>query len=437
MRKLGPSREFAAACGPVPASARALAGRLDPADAAQYVTEQAMLLVFPERADDPLFRAAVYGSALDNIDAMWRALAGTGDLQIPTPLGALVFAETAAEVGVPVVQFERICRGIGVGLVWICWYRAALAYAEETETPLAELVGAPTVIIHAYIDALVSPMLERYDATLAQPTRDHLRRNILRQALDGSVALEDNDVEEALGLTLDAEHVAVLLLGDRHDRADLVTYAREACAATATLTYRHGVDQWIVWFSRPEGFGQERLDRLRKALERAGARAAVGPPASGSDGLGATGRDAIRTAHLQSLLGPSADDVLCYADVRLEAMLLNDTVCARRFVAEELGALGRGGTRLGRLRTTALTWLMCGSHVATAAQLGVHEHTVRNRLAQAEELLGTTLAARRTELLVALRLERMLSGSAARHSEDPESERAGERRSGPIAQQPT
>jgi DNA-binding PucR family transcriptional regulator len=39
----------------------------------------------------------------------------------------------------------------------------------------------------------------------------------------------------------------------------------------------------------------------------------------------------------------------------------------------------------------------------------VHENTVRNRLRAAEELLGVPLTGRRTELMVALRLERLLS----------------------------
>jgi DNA-binding PucR family transcriptional regulator len=41
----------------------------------------------------------------------------------------------------------------------------------------------------------------------------------------------------------------------------------------------------------------------------------------------------------------------------------------------------------------------------------LHEHTVRNRLHKAEELLGHTLSERRTELQVAARLIRLLSNT--------------------------
>ena len=64
---------------------------------------------------------------------------------------------------------------------------------------------------------------------------------------------------------------------------------------------------------------------------------------------------------------------------------------------------------LARLRETLLAWLTMGSHGSAAAMLGVHENTVRNRLRAAEELLGVPLTGRRTELMVALRLERLLS----------------------------
>ena len=46
--------------------------------------------------------------------------------------------------------------------------------------------------------------------------------------------------------------------------------------------------------------------------------------------------------------------------------------------------------------------------------LRVHENTIRNRIRAAEALLGTSLMNRRTELQVALRLERVLNAAARR-----------------------
>jgi PucR C-terminal helix-turn-helix domain/GGDEF-like domain len=405
-----PSRQLAQALGAVTVPARELAAGLDAGPDAQLVARQAMEIVFPERLGDASFQASILRSSLDNIDAMWRIIAGRDPLETTTPLGAFAFAETAAQVGVPVSQFERVYR-VGAGLVWRCWYDHALAHATDSEVELSELIAAPSMIIHAYIDGVLSPVLERYDATCLahHGTREHLRRSILRQALDGGAALDEREIEEALGIELDGEHIAFVVRGERPpDRTDLLAYVESACGAQTALVYRNGVQAWVVWLSRPGGFGEQRLLALRDALERSGALVALGEPGTGLGGLGASGRDALETARLQDMIGSEVAPVLSFADVRLEALFLTDPERARRFVHDELKSLDSSHERIRRLRDTALTWLTTGSHVGTASRLGVHEHTVRNRVAQIEVLLGRPLASRRTELLVALRLKRIL-----------------------------
>jgi DNA-binding PucR family transcriptional regulator len=61
-----------------------------------------------------------------------------------------------------------------------------------------------------------------------------------------------------------------------------------------------------------------------------------------------------------------------------------------------------------RLRETLEASFKCGSHVATAEYLQLHEHTVRNRLHKAEELLGRSLLDRRIEIQVALRIRKLV-----------------------------
>ncbi|HEX4109367.1 MAG TPA: helix-turn-helix domain-containing protein [Solirubrobacteraceae bacterium] len=396
------------ALGEVPPAARELAVSLDPKKAARFVADKAMELAFPERLDDELFRDVIYRSSLDNIDTMWRIIAGREPFGVQTPLGALAFAEMAAEVAVPLSQFERVYR-VGIGLVWLCWYQEAIACAERTGEPLTELLSAPSMIIHAYIDALLQPMLARYDATRAETrrTREHLRRSILRQALEGTPVLEDAEAEQALGVTSAGEHLALAARGERLDPVDVAEHARKVSGAAVALTYRHAVDTWLIWLWRPSAFAGGDLDALRAALRRAPGAVALGDIGTGADGLGLAGRSALETSRLQALLGEQ-DGLMSHAEVRLEALLLGDPERARQFVRVELGPLDEDDARSARLRETATTWLASGSNVGTAARLGLHEHTVRNHIAQAEELLGFALASRRTELLVALRLRRML-----------------------------
>src|SRR3712207_6303951 len=108
----------------------------------------------------------------------------------------------------------------------------------------------------------------------------------------------------------------------------------------------------------------------------------------------------------------AAPRVLQHADVALEIMLLRDPERGRRFVRTELGPLAEDTAEAARLRETLQASFRLGSHVAAAEHLQLHEHTVRNRLHRAEEHLGHPLTERRTELQVALRLQRLLAGPA-------------------------
>jgi hypothetical protein len=396
------------AFGEVPECARELAAGLDPGVSSAFVVEKAMELVFPDRVDDPMFVDALSRSGYDNVEAMWRIIAGKSPMGVATPLGAYAFAETAADAGVPVSQFERTYR-IGVALVWTCWWREARACAERTGASYAELVETPTMIIHAYLDALLSPTLARYDITRADTRRslDQLQRNILRQALEGGAALDEREVAHALRVRSGGEYLAFVTRGERLDYTRVVEPAKRATDGGAVITHQHGPDHWIVWIWREAPFVQGHVERLRRVLSNVGVTAALGDAAPGAEGLGSTGREALEASRLQELLG-DGESLLAYDDVRLEAFLLRDPAEARRFVRTELRALDDDGVRAARLRETATLWLANGSHVSTAAALAVHEHTVRNRVAQAEELLGRGLTARRTELLVALRLRRIL-----------------------------
>ena len=109
---------------------------------------------------------------------------------------------------------------------------------------------------------------------------------------------------------------------------------------------------------------------------------------------------------------PEPPALLTYRDVALEILLLHDPALARVFVRKELGRLADGSAEAARLRETLEVSYRLTSHVATAEQLAVHEHTVRNRLQKTEQLLGHPLTERRTEVQVALRLHRLVMAAS-------------------------
>lgn len=407
---MAPSREFAGALGPVHEDARTMAGQMDLVKDAEYVTDHLMNIVFPERDADDAFRELLRRNAYDNLDIMWRIIAGRDDLEAKPPFGALAFSDMAAELDVPLSQFERIYR-VGAGLVWSRWYTSAQEYASAHDVPLTNLLGGPAMIVHAYIDGQISTMLCRFEAAQAEHlrTRERLQVSVLRQALDGNAALSEAEIEEALRIRLRGQHVALAAHTERDPaESGLLGHLERAVPGARALPYRHGVRLWLIWLSQRQPFPDDAVTQLRTTLNRAGIRAAIGEPASGLVGLGATGRDAVEAARLQERLGDLTEAVVTYDDLRLEALILTDPVRARRFVRDELRGLAADDMRTEVLRETARLWLTTGSNVITAQRMGVHEHTVRNRISQIEALVGRSVVHRRTELLVALRLNRLL-----------------------------
>jgi DNA-binding PucR family transcriptional regulator len=93
-------------------------------------------------------------------------------------------------------------------------------------------------------------------------------------------------------------------------------------------------------------------------------------------------------------------------DVWLTLVAESDDDALEQFLVAELGPLRADAPEIQRLRETIQAWLSTGTNIATAEALGLHEHTVRNRLRRSEELLGRGLTQRRAELEAALHLWR-------------------------------
>ncbi len=409
-----PNRTLADTLGPVQPCARLLAEQMDLDANADYVTDHLMEIIFPERRTDEPFRQLLRQDAYDNLDTMWRIIAGRDELKAPAPFGALAFSDAAAQIGIPLSQFERIYR-VGVGLVWSLWYSAAVTFAAAQRVPLEDLIGAPSMILHSYIDGQMNAMLTRYETMQSEHvrTREQLQHSVLRQALDGTPALGEHEIEAALGIQLNGEHLALALHTDRDpSQSGLLSLLQRAVPGARILHFRHGVRLWLVWISHSQAISPASAAQLREALQRANQRCAVGNPGRGLEGLGETGRDALEAARMQEMLGEDASCVVTFDDLRLEALILSDPPRALRFVRDELRGLDAEDARVDVLRDTARVWLTTGSHVSTAGRLGIHEHTVRNRITQIETLLGRPILKRRTELLVALRLKRMLEHSS-------------------------
>jgi sugar diacid utilization regulator len=375
--------------------------------------------VWPD-IEDMSFREAVHRSVVENVGAVIDIIAGRIALEEALPQGALEFADVSARLDVPAAEVERAYR-IGTAALWEEWFEFARAHAEETGTPLADLVGGPMTTIIRYTDHVMASVITRYETIRAElhRTRRDLRRLTIKQILDGSIADLTDDLNETLDYTLADVHLALLVetgCGRQPDRE--IAALRSAANARGSLVLQHGAQSWIVWLGFRHGFGNAQRSRLRRAVVETGFTVAAGEPGSGLAGLRRSREQALEAARVQRALGADGHRCLWAREVRLESLLLNDEQRARDFVADELGQLAADDPQAARLRETLVAWLATGSHVSAAAMLGVHENTVRNRIRAAEDILGSSLLPRRTELQVALRLGSVLNALGAQSEPD-------------------
>ncbi|WP_026909862.1 PucR family transcriptional regulator [Patulibacter minatonensis] len=369
--------------------------------------------VYPERGEDPAFRSLLQSCVRENVEAILDLWAGRTTLEDVSPDHALGFARATAEARIPLSALERT-YWLGAGRLWDAWVEEVTVAAPGPED-LQALVGEPGRLLFAYVDRVLGVVVPCYEATRASMVRrvDDLRRAVLDELLadDGPA---DPRWDTTLGYRLGAEHLAVLVEPEgRVPRETLAARIAEAAGATATTVRDEEDGAWVLWLGRPDGFADEPMGRLRAHLATIAGSVAVGEPGGGVDGFRRSRVQALLARRVRRVVVEATGDTCTcwYADVRLEALLLRDEGQARNFVAEELGPLAGEDPHDVRVRRSLLAWLSCGSQAAAAAALGVHENTVRQHVRRAESVLPAVLAHRRTELLVALRLDAVLQST--------------------------
>jgi DNA-binding PucR family transcriptional regulator len=243
-------------------------------------------------------------------------------------------------------------------------------------------------------------------------SREHVRRRLVREILDGAgEALTPADLV-SLDYPLHAWHVAVSLPGTTVTEANkLVVELRAEIGYQHSLVYPVRSDSCVLWVAANKRWSEARLGFIATALEAAGRRASISDALEGLAGF-LEAVNQVREVDSTRSRRPDVETppVLRYSGLRLEILLLQNPRLAADFVRRELGPLAEYSPEAARLRATLEASFRLRSHVATAEHLQLHEHTVRNRLQKAEELLGP-LHERRTELQVALRLWRVLAGN--------------------------
>lgn len=409
----GPNDDLA-----LPSWAAQAAGELDIVALCDVVVARDIAAAFIPHADDAEFVSSLSASVIENLTELRRYLSGVVALTDITLQRPLDFAMMQARLRIPQTSLQKSYR-VGFAAMWEAWTSAVHECAARNYVDPDEVIATTatlTGMVLRYQDHAASQVADTYARAEMALTRSraHVRQRLVRELIRGEGEVLTPSDLVILGYDLDVHHLAVLFPGATESAvSNLMTDLRSVTAIRDTLVHPLDHGHTVAWLGRSMRWDLEAIARVRQVLDTSGVVACLAEAGSGIEGL-RRGLDQarkvqrVRDAWVIST-GASVPTVVSYAEVGLEILLLQDDSLARQFVATELGPLSASSTEAVRLRDTLEASIRCGSHVAAAEALQVHEHTVRNRLQRIETLLGHPVAERRTEVQVALRLLRLLT----------------------------
>ncbi|MGE4426624.1 MAG: PucR family transcriptional regulator [Solirubrobacteraceae bacterium] len=378
----------------------ALAGELDAEELGRGLAEVLATEVYAELASRPGIRTLIDEACHAKAALLIDLLADRVAPDDVAPAAAVALAHELAVAGVPAETVARSYR-VGQEVAWTTLLDAIERLAEREDVSVVDTVRATTPVLFSFVERMVAVTMAAYDDAVDDERRSlaRRRRRLVDGLLDGTVPALNADAERFLGYRLTGLHLALVLPGPA-TRVDegVVHRIRTELGAPASLVV--GERAWV------------RLAGPLRAADRAAVERAFAD-ADRTAGIGGPERDAagLRVSHEAAELAHRVQrargdvGVTWARDVAVETLGLAAAPTARRLVATELAPLH---DLPSRTRETLRAWLETGSNVGAAARLGLHEQTVRNHLRLVEERLAGSLAERRTELHVALRLAAVL-----------------------------
>jgi len=347
---------------------------------------------------EPAFWEAVEQGTRANLDAGLAMMAGGRPAPRDPPLDASFVVRMVAARGVSLSSVLHAYR-IGHRVAWEEWVRAVEAL-EVSVGERASLLEWGSSMLFDFVDRIAMLVSEEHTHTLESAVRDREQRRLqrVRDLIDGAAA-DTRDLDYDLA----AEHVAIVGSGEGVEPA-----LRAVAGEVELRLLLVRVEPGLTW----AWLGGRELDARpwRAVLDRN----APGEATFGIADVGA-GLAGFRASHQQAQdaarIGRRLGIGVCYFHaVALEALALRDEQFARRFVAHELRGFNGPDDRARKLRDTLRAYFASGHNAAAAAAvLGVHDQTITYRLRHVEKCLGEPVSARRAELELALRMERMLA----------------------------
>jgi hypothetical protein len=394
----------------LPPWARMAIAELDVTDLCEEVIRRCTAAVFSAYTGDPAFVTALRESVYENVQALRDVLCGRLEIEQVTLRRRLALADVQARLHIPQSLLQRSYR-VSFAIQWEKWtelLRETLVALDVPREPALAAQTELTRLVLTYQNRVVSQIAEKFTQyeEAFNRSRAHLRQRLVRDILLGDEVTPTPSDLVLIDYDFNAHHLAVLL-PETSTGVDPVRDAlRAGIRPRHMLSYAASISSTVIWLAAAGTWTNDKIERVRAVLTRVGVPASIGEPAGGLAGFRHTFDQARQVEQLRPAL-PS-NQVIRYADMGLELLLMRNRELAEAFVAKELGPLGRDTAEAAKLRATLEASFQLGSHIAAAKHLRLHEHTVRNRLHKVESQLGVPVRERRTELEVALRLHRLL-----------------------------
>ncbi|PBC36081.1 hypothetical protein CJ178_32240 [Rhodococcus sp. ACPA4] len=338
-------------------------------------------------------------SSRAHIDAKNHLLAHPEDLETSAPpVGAISLVRELARQGMPLHEIIRSYQLSSARWFQIC-SEVLATLTDDIEVLVAESI-AVSKIASEYLDHVCKQIAAEYEDERERWLRqeESVRLDRVLAVLHG-LSSNAEGAERSLGYRMRQNHLAVIAWVDSTDDlgSELIR-AQRAVNNAAALLATHGRplvvarDARTVWAWIPQPVGLLDAADVEKAVTAAdaGARLALGDPASGLAGFISSHRQAVAASDVGRASTTRA--VFPYQAVSVLAFLVAEPERARFWVRETLGLLAGITRREEVLRSTVGVYLQSNqSATETSRALNCHKNTVLYRLRAIEQLMGRSI----------------------------------------------
>ena len=363
------------------------------------------------RSRDLTVAAAETGFA----DIVARVVTGTAPSEYRLSPEAVLYAKEVADQGHPIDVLLQTGH-IGQFHIQRNWLGHVEAGSHDPELILGA-VGYWQQFMFLWGEQLFGQWKQVY---LAERSRsidasDALRAAAVRQLLAGAPGYDDIDrAGREIRYDLAGPHRAFIMWSDTGPSGVWDTLRRHASRVVQViddgefLIVPWGDGTVAGWVRGRGAVPQAQLRSLLASQSGPASRVAFGSVQGGLEGFTRSHEEALEARRVAEL-APRGGPVHEYRSLALAALATSDLTQARRFVAEELGALAARDDATVRIAATLKVWFEeLGNAAQAARRLGLHKNTVQYRVQRAEQLLGRPIGERALELQLALTLARTL-----------------------------